>query len=113
MVKQELNIADMLPRNSPQHLFVTQRDKHFSYYAFHMITQYEQDGKVFDYANNQPLLHEYYKRISEVNFYDFTFSCVYIIFDAEMFDNAAELILCLLVTEMVSGVVRFYIRNPF
>ncbi|XP_057299103.1 protein patched homolog 1-like isoform X1 [Hydractinia symbiolongicarpus] len=67
MVKQELNIADMLPRNSPQHLFVTQRDKHFSYYAFHMITQYEQDGKVFDYANNQPLLHEYYKRISEVN----------------------------------------------
>eukprot|EP00794_Sanderia_malayensis_P007816 gene7816-8662_t len=63
-VKDGLDVAEMVPKASAEHAFVTSRFSYFSFYQMHAVTK---GG--FDYANNQKLLysfHNSFKKFDEV-----------------------------------------------
>ncbi|XP_047122760.1 protein patched homolog 2 isoform X1 [Hydra vulgaris] len=67
-VQQGLDLGEMVPRESPQHRFLSARQKYFSFYQVHVVTKGKLNGKIFDYSNNQGLLTEFYARIKKLSF---------------------------------------------
>ncbi|XP_065657451.1 protein patched homolog 2 isoform X4 [Hydra vulgaris] len=67
-VQQGLDLGEMVPRESPQHRFLSARQKYFSFYQVHVVTKGKLNGKIFDYSNNQGLLTEFYARINKLSF---------------------------------------------
>lgn len=65
-INKGLELADMLPKNTTQHEYMVKRQKYFSYYKIYVITRSNEDGSLFDYANNQELVYELHRKLSKV-----------------------------------------------
>ncbi len=61
-VKDGLDVAEMVPKQSVEHSFVTSRFKYFSFYQMQAVTK---GG--FDYANNQKLVYSYHNSFTKVS----------------------------------------------
>ncbi|CAL1543201.1 unnamed protein product, partial [Lymnaea stagnalis] len=60
-VKDGLDLTDVVPRDTAEFQFLQAQSKYFGFYSINAVTQ----GN-FDYANNQPLLHEYHDAFTKV-----------------------------------------------
>ncbi|XP_031550501.1 protein patched homolog 1-like [Actinia tenebrosa] len=64
LVRDGLDLTDLVPKNSTEHKFVTAQYMYFSFYSIFAVTM-----KNFDYSKEQNLMYEYhdaFKRVSNV-----------------------------------------------
>jgi len=62
LVRDGLDLTDVVPRNSTEHQFVTAQMKYFSIYPMYLVTKED-----FDYPNKQKLLYEYHEAFKSVS----------------------------------------------
>ncbi|EDO48180.1 predicted protein, partial [Nematostella vectensis] len=60
LVRDGLDLMDVVPRNTTEHKFVDAQSKYFSYYIMYAVT------KEYDYPNGQKLMYKYHEAFSRV-----------------------------------------------
>ena len=62
LVRDGLDMTDVVPRNSTEHKFVTAQLQYFSIYPMYLVTM-----KDFDYTKGQKLLYKYHDAFKSVS----------------------------------------------
>uniref|UniRef100_A0A7M5VCP8 SSD domain-containing protein n=2 Tax=Clytia hemisphaerica TaxID=252671 RepID=A0A7M5VCP8_9CNID len=65
-VEKGLDLSDMVPKQTTEYQYFSERQKYFSYYKVFVVIANNTDGTRFDYANNQQLVYDLHRKLYNV-----------------------------------------------